>query len=74
MQFSVVTSPSAFPPLVIGDIAAGGSASTTIKLDFSTCTSDAPYGVVMPWSQALGADTGQFVRYVFLTASITDLW
>ena len=59
----VVTSPSAFP-LVIGDIAAGGSASTTIKLDFSTCHSDAPYGVVMPWSQAIGADTGQFVRVV----------
>ncbi len=59
----VVTSPLAFP-LVIGDIAAGGSASTTIKLDFSTCHSDAPFGVVMPWSQAIGADTGQFVQAV----------
>ncbi|HEY1801729.1 MAG TPA: endo-1,4-beta-xylanase, partial [Terriglobales bacterium] len=59
----VVTSPSSFP-LVIGDIAPGGSASTTVKLDFSTCRSDAPFGVVIPWSQAIGADTGQFARVV----------
>lgn len=58
----VVTSPSTFP-VVIGDIAAGGSASTTVKVDFSACRDeDAPFGVVMPWSQANGADTGQFVR------------
>jgi len=59
----VIKSPAAFP-LDLGDIASGGSASTTITLDFSACRSNAPYGVVMPWSQANGADTGQLVQAV----------
>jgi endo-1,4-beta-xylanase len=58
----VVTSPSTFP-VVLGDIAAGESASTTVRLNFGAChDDDASYGVVIPWSQANGADTGQLVR------------
>jgi len=54
----VIKSPSTFP-VALGDIPAGGSASTTVTLDFSACRSDAPFIVTMPWSQANGADTGE---------------
>jgi endo-1,4-beta-xylanase len=53
-----ITSPTTFP-LLLGDIAQGESASTTITVDFSACHSRAPFIMQMPWSQANGADTGQ---------------
>jgi endo-1,4-beta-xylanase len=55
-----VTSPATFP-ILLGDIAAGQSASANITLNFSGCRSRAPFIVKMPWSQANGADTRQLL-------------
>ena len=47
----VVTPPTAFPVL-LGDIATGGTASASFTVDFSGCDSSALFTVSAPWSSA----------------------
>lgn len=56
----VVTSSSSFPVL-LGDIAQGGTASASFTIDFSRCRSFAPFVVEMPWTAANGAESRTFV-------------
>jgi len=55
----VVTPPTAFPVL-LGDIATGGTASASFTVDFSGCDSSALFIVTAPWSSAT-YHTGTFV-------------
>jgi endo-1,4-beta-xylanase len=56
----VITPPSSFP-VVLGDITAGQSASTSFTIDFTGCANLARFTLTMPWSSANGADTGTLV-------------
>ena len=55
----VVTPPSAFP-VVLGDIAAGGTASSTFTINFAGCDRFAAFALIAPWSSAT-YHTGTFV-------------
>jgi len=55
----VVTPPSSFP-VVLGDIAAGGSASAAFTIDFKGCERFARFSLRAPWSSAT-YHTGTFV-------------
>jgi endo-1,4-beta-xylanase len=55
----VITSSSSFPVL-LGDIAEGGSASASFAIDFSSCRHEPRFILEMPWSQANGADSRTF--------------
>ena len=58
----VITSPSSFP-VVLGDVAQGGSASASFTIDFTgrSCHERIPFMVEMPWSEANGADSRTLV-------------
>jgi len=56
----VVTPPSSYP-VVLGDIAGGGTASASFTIDFTGCPNNARFKLTMPWSAAAGADTGTYV-------------
>lgn len=56
----VVTPPSSYP-IMLGDIAGGGSASANFTIDFTGCAALARFTLTMPWSSARGADTGTLV-------------
>jgi endo-1,4-beta-xylanase len=55
----VVTPPGSYP-VVLGDIAAGSSASAEFTIDFAGCDRFARFTLIMPWSSAT-YDTGTFV-------------
>jgi endo-1,4-beta-xylanase len=55
----IVTPPSGYP-ILLGDIAAGGSASVSFAIDFTGCPALARFALSMPWSAANGADAGTF--------------
>ena len=54
----VITPPSAYP-VVLGDIAANGSASASFSIDFTGCADLSTFTVSAPWSSAT-YDTGTF--------------
>jgi len=56
----VVTPPSSYP-VVLGDIAGGGTAQASFTIDFTGCAALARFTLNMPWSAAGGADTGAYV-------------
>ncbi|HZD48186.1 MAG TPA: endo-1,4-beta-xylanase, partial [Silvibacterium sp.] len=56
---AVVTPPTAFP-VVLGDIAAGGTASSTFTINFAGCDRFATFALIAPWSSAT-YHTGTFV-------------
>jgi endo-1,4-beta-xylanase len=47
----VITAPTAFP-VVLGDIATGGTASTPITIDFASCDDGVHFALRAPWSSA----------------------
>jgi hypothetical protein len=47
----VITSPTTFP-VVLGDIASGGTASTPITIDFASCDDGVRFTLNAPWSSA----------------------
>ena len=53
-------SPVTFP-VVLGDIAAGQTASANFTIDFTRCANFARFTLTMPWSSANGADAGTLV-------------
>jgi endo-1,4-beta-xylanase len=54
----MIKSPIGYP-VVLGDIAAGGSAATVLMVDFAGCESDVHFKLRAPWSSAT-YDTGVF--------------
>jgi endo-1,4-beta-xylanase len=56
----VITPPSSLP-VVLGDIASGGSASAAFTIDFTGCASLARFTLNMPWSSAT-YDIGTFAQ------------
>ena len=46
-----ITPPSSYP-VVLGDLAAGGSASASFSVDFEHCASEAQFKLSAPWSSA----------------------
>ena len=58
----VVTPPSAFPVL-LGDIAAGGTASASFNISFAGCSPEARFVLKAPWSSAV-YHTGTFVSEI----------
>lgn len=54
-----VTPPSSYP-VVLGDIASTSSVSAAFTIDFSRCSSNAQFSLVVPWSSAK-YETGTFV-------------
>ena len=56
-----VIPPSAFPVL-LGNIAAGSSASVSFTINFTGCEEDTPFVLELPWSAANGADAHTLVR------------
>jgi hypothetical protein len=52
----VITSPAKFPVL-LGDIATSGTASTPITIDFASCDDGVRFALKAPWSSAT-YDTG----------------
>jgi endo-1,4-beta-xylanase len=55
----VISSPAAFP-VVLGNIATSGTASTPITIDFASCDDDVHFILRAPWSSAT-YDTGVLV-------------
>jgi endo-1,4-beta-xylanase len=47
----VITAPTAFP-VVLGDIATGGTSSTPITIDFASCDDGVHFALRAPWSSA----------------------
>ena len=47
----VITAPTAFP-LVLGDIATSGTASTSITIDFASCDNGVRFALRAPWTSA----------------------
>jgi hypothetical protein len=47
----VVVAPTKFP-VMLGDIAASGSASTTVTINFASCDSNVRFRVKAPWNSA----------------------
>jgi len=58
----VVTPPSGYP-IVLGDLAVGGTASTTFTVSFDGCGDFADFVLSVPWSSAT-YDTGTFVSVI----------
>jgi len=58
----VVTPPSAYP-IVLGDLAVGGTGSTTFTASFDGCGDFADFVLSVPWSSAT-YDTGTFVSVI----------
>jgi endo-1,4-beta-xylanase len=58
----VVTPPSGYP-IVMGDLAVGGTASTTFTVSFDDCGEFADFVLSVPWSSAT-YDTGTFVSVI----------
>jgi endo-1,4-beta-xylanase len=54
-----VTSPTAFP-LALGDIAAGGTATAMVTIDFGSCRPSTELNVAIPWTSAT-YETGTLV-------------
>jgi endo-1,4-beta-xylanase len=58
----VVTPPSGYP-IVLGDLAVGGTASATFTVSFAGCGDFADFVLSVPWSSAT-YDTGTFVSVI----------
>jgi endo-1,4-beta-xylanase len=58
----VVTPPSGYP-IVLGDLAVGGTASATFTVSFDHCGDFADFVLSMPWTSAT-YDTGTFVSVI----------
>lgn len=54
-----IAAPSSYP-IVLGDIAAGGSATAAFTVDFSACQPDARFVLNMPWTSSV-YHTGTFL-------------
>ncbi len=57
----VIKSPAPFP-IVLGDIAAGGSANASFVIDFTGCSGIARFSLNVPYNSTGGANTGSIVR------------
>jgi endo-1,4-beta-xylanase len=57
----VVTAPGSYP-IVLGDIATSGTASTSFTIDFAHCSDSARFAVSVPWSSAT-YHTGTLVEF-----------
>jgi endo-1,4-beta-xylanase len=57
-----ITAPGSYP-ISLGDIATSGTATTTFRADFSSCSSNARFVLEMPWTSAT-YDTGTFFQFV----------
>ena len=68
----VVTPPSAFP-ILLGDIAAGGTASAAFTINFAGCDSFAHFIVKAPWSSSV-YHTGTFVSELEVRKDHDDHW
>jgi endo-1,4-beta-xylanase len=58
----VVTPPSGYP-ILLGDLAVGGTASTTFTVSFDGCGDFADFVLSVPWTSAT-YDTGTFVSVI----------
>lgn len=50
-------------PIAVGNIAAAGSGSAGISIDFTGCAAAARFKVTIPFTANAGATTGSIVRY-----------